>query len=144
MRQPKPWFRTSKQAWYVELNGRQVRLGQHPEGAAPPKKSKSGWNAPQPILDAFYRDTHSSLAISGGVMYARGVSALTFDLRNALPARSSARPVWSTRPDALCGPGYSRSRPVSSPGSLPRTAAVRHPSAPRPTLADPGRTRILR
>jgi integrase len=55
VRQPKPWFRSSLNAWYVEHHGKQVRLGEHPEGAPPPKKVKSGWNVPQPILDAFYK-----------------------------------------------------------------------------------------
>jgi integrase len=55
MHQPKPWFRTSKAAWYVQHRGKQVRLGEHPEGFPPPKKSGAGWNAPPPILDAFYR-----------------------------------------------------------------------------------------
>jgi hypothetical protein len=55
MRQPKPWYRSDYQAWYVQHNGRQARLGPHPDGAPPPKKSKAGWNAPQPILDAFYQ-----------------------------------------------------------------------------------------
>lgn len=55
MRQPKPWFRSSKQAWYVEHDGRQVRLGVHPEDAPPPKKSKAGWNPPKAIQDAFYK-----------------------------------------------------------------------------------------
>src|SRR5581483_8171229 len=55
MRQPKPWFRTSKQAWYVEQRCKKVRLGAHPEGAPPPKKTKSGWNAPPEIMDAFYK-----------------------------------------------------------------------------------------
>jgi len=50
-----PWFRTALNCWYVQHNSKQVRLGEHPEGAAPPKKTKSGWNAPQPIMDAFYR-----------------------------------------------------------------------------------------
>jgi len=40
MRQPKPWFRTSKNAWYVEHRFRKVRLGPHPEGAPPPKASR--------------------------------------------------------------------------------------------------------
>jgi hypothetical protein len=26
MRPQKPWYRASKDAWYVEINGRQVRL----------------------------------------------------------------------------------------------------------------------
>ena len=55
MKKPKPWYRASKSAWYVEHNFKQVRLGEHPEGVAPPKKTKSGWNTPQPILDAFYK-----------------------------------------------------------------------------------------
>lgn len=55
MKQPKPWFRASKSAWYVEHHGKQVRLGPHPDGAPPPKKSESGWNAPKAILDAFYK-----------------------------------------------------------------------------------------
>ncbi len=59
MKQPKPWFRASKSAWYVEHQFKQVRLGEHPDGAPPPKKTKSGWNAPQPILDAFYRQMAS-------------------------------------------------------------------------------------
>src|SRR5262245_13988334 len=42
MRQPKPWFRTSKNAWYVEIDGRQVRLA---KGAA---------NEPA-AYEAFYR-----------------------------------------------------------------------------------------
>jgi integrase/recombinase XerD len=55
MRQPKPWFRASKQAWYVEHRGRQHHLGEQPEGAPHPKKSKGVWNAPQSVLDAFYK-----------------------------------------------------------------------------------------
>ena len=47
MKQPKPWYRASKSAWYVEHNFKQHRLGEHPDGAPPPKKSKSGWNAPK-------------------------------------------------------------------------------------------------
>jgi integrase len=55
MRQPKPWFRASKNAWYVELHAKKIRLGSHPDGAPPPKKTASGWNAPPAILDAFYK-----------------------------------------------------------------------------------------
>jgi integrase len=57
-----PWFRTSKAAWYVELDGRQRLLGKHPEGAPPPKKSpRTGiWNAPREIQAAFRKlmDAH--------------------------------------------------------------------------------------
>ena len=55
MKQPKPWYRASKSAWYVEHKFKQVRLGEHPEDAPPPKKPKGGWNPPQSILDAFYK-----------------------------------------------------------------------------------------
>lgn len=55
MKQPKPWFRASKSAWFVEIRDKQVRLGSHPDGAPPPRKAASGWNPPPPILDAFYR-----------------------------------------------------------------------------------------
>ena len=55
MKQPKPWFRTSKSAWFVEHHGQQIRLGDHPDDAPKPKKSKAGWNPPPPILDAFYK-----------------------------------------------------------------------------------------
>jgi hypothetical protein len=54
VKNPKPWFRASKSAWFVELNSRQIRLGSHPEVAPLPKKSKSGWNVPEPIMDAYY------------------------------------------------------------------------------------------
>lgn len=55
MRRPKPWFRTSKNAWYVQHHGKKVLLGEHPEDAPPPKKVKEAWNVPQQILDAFYK-----------------------------------------------------------------------------------------
>jgi hypothetical protein len=54
MRRPKPWFRTSKNTWYVQHHGQKVLLGGHPEGA-PPRQTKAGWNAPPAILDAFYK-----------------------------------------------------------------------------------------
>ena len=55
MRLPKPWFRASKNAWFVEHDGKQVRLGVHPENAPLPKKSNAGWNTPKEIQDAFYK-----------------------------------------------------------------------------------------
>ncbi len=55
MRQPTPWFRSSKNAWYVEHQLKQVRLGEHPAELPPPKKSKTGWNPPPAIMEAFYR-----------------------------------------------------------------------------------------
>jgi integrase len=53
MRQPQPWFRTSKNAWYVEFDGSQRSLGLHPEDAPPPKKGKTGWNPPDEIRRAY-------------------------------------------------------------------------------------------
>lgn len=55
MRRPKPWFRTSKNAWYVQLNGLKVHLGDHPEHAPPPKKTKGAWNVPALVMDVYYR-----------------------------------------------------------------------------------------
>jgi hypothetical protein len=50
MRQPKPWYRAALAAWYVEHLGKQVRLGDHPPGAAAPKKTIRTWNSPREIL----------------------------------------------------------------------------------------------
>jgi integrase len=62
MNHRKPWYRKSKDAWYVEIDGRQRLLGKHPEGAPAPKKSpRTGiWNAPQEIQAAFRKliDSH--------------------------------------------------------------------------------------
>ena len=55
MRQPKPWFGASKNAWYVELHAKKIRLGSHSDGSPPPKKTASGWNPPPAIFDAFYK-----------------------------------------------------------------------------------------
>lgn len=54
MRPSRPWFRTSKNAWYARVNGSQRSLGEHPHGCPAPKKSpKTGlWNAPEPIRNA--------------------------------------------------------------------------------------------
>lgn len=55
MPQYRPWYRASKDKWFVEIGGKQEPLGRHPEGAAPPKKGKHGWNAPPEIMQAFHR-----------------------------------------------------------------------------------------
>jgi integrase len=55
MRPRKPWYRASKKKWFVEIDGRKVPLGRHPEGAPPPKKGKNGWNAPSEIMTAFFK-----------------------------------------------------------------------------------------
>jgi integrase len=53
---PEPYYKQSRDTWYVEIDGRQHSLGRHPEGAPPPRKGKKGkWNTPQPILDAYCR-----------------------------------------------------------------------------------------
>ena len=49
-----PWFRSERNAWYVCIDGQQHLLGEHPEGAPPPRKVKGKWNAPQPIMQAFH------------------------------------------------------------------------------------------
>jgi integrase len=55
MRPRKPWYRASKNKWFVEIDGTKVPLGRHPEGYPPPKKGKGGWNAPPEIMTAFYK-----------------------------------------------------------------------------------------
>jgi len=56
MRPTSPWYRKSKNKWYVEIKGKQEPLGRHPEGAPEPKKGKNGvWNTPPEILTAFHR-----------------------------------------------------------------------------------------
>jgi integrase len=55
MRPYKPWYRPCRDTWFVEIGGKQQPLGKHPEGAPPPKKSKSGWNAPPEIMTAFHK-----------------------------------------------------------------------------------------
>ncbi len=49
-----PWFRSERNSWYVCKDGQQHFLGEHPEGAARPRKHKGKWNAPQPIIQAFH------------------------------------------------------------------------------------------
>lgn len=48
----KPYFKKSRQCWYVEFNRKQVNLGPHPEAYPRPRRGKGGWNVPQPIQDA--------------------------------------------------------------------------------------------
>jgi hypothetical protein len=36
MRQPKPRYRSAKSTWYVELDGKQHFVGQHPVDIPPP------------------------------------------------------------------------------------------------------------
>ena len=49
-----PWFREERQGWYVYIDGRRQFLGEHPEGAPPPRKKKGKWNAPQSIVQSFH------------------------------------------------------------------------------------------
>jgi integrase len=49
-----PWFWEERQGWYVNKDGQRHFLGEHPEGASPPRKHKGKWNAPQPIVLAFH------------------------------------------------------------------------------------------
>lgn len=55
MNASRPWFWEKRNAWFCEPDGKRVCLGSHPEGYPVPKKGKKGWNAPQPILDAFHK-----------------------------------------------------------------------------------------
>jgi hypothetical protein len=49
-----PWFWGERQGWYVNKHGRRHFLGEHPGGAAPPRKIKGTWNVPPPIVQAFH------------------------------------------------------------------------------------------
>ncbi|HEV8059014.1 MAG TPA: tyrosine-type recombinase/integrase [Gemmataceae bacterium] len=49
-----PWFWEERQAWYVNKDGQRRLLGEHPEGAPPPRKSKGKWNAPSAIVSVFH------------------------------------------------------------------------------------------
>lgn len=54
-RKPSPWYRKERNEWCVTLDGHHHRLGEHPEGAARPERSKKTgrWNAPEQIERAF-------------------------------------------------------------------------------------------
>src|SRR5688572_18616159 len=49
-----PWFWGERNGWYVNKDGQRHFLGEHPEGAPPPRKVKNRWNPPQSILQAFH------------------------------------------------------------------------------------------
>ena len=53
MRPHKPWYRSSRNAWFVEVHGQQFGWGF--TQTARPKKTKAGWSPPPVILDAFYK-----------------------------------------------------------------------------------------
>jgi integrase len=58
MRPHHPWFRASKNAWFVEIAGRQEFLGHHPAHLPPPRKRKKGDPPPKPpeeIERAYFR-----------------------------------------------------------------------------------------
>lgn len=55
-RRSKPYWWDEKKAWYCTTNKVRHRLGDHPDGAARPKKNAKGdWNMPRVIEDAFHR-----------------------------------------------------------------------------------------
>jgi integrase len=49
-----PWFWEERGGWYVNKDGQRHFLGNHPDGASAPKKTKGKWNAPEPIRLAFH------------------------------------------------------------------------------------------
>lgn len=52
----KPWYRSDRNAWFVEIDGKQVPLGEHPASLPPPQKSaKTGWNPPPSVAAAYGR-----------------------------------------------------------------------------------------
>lgn len=50
----RPWFWEERQGWYVNRDGQRHFLGEHPQGAPPPKKTKK-WNVPPAILTQFHQ-----------------------------------------------------------------------------------------
>lgn len=51
---PSPWFWEERALWCVNLRGRRLKLGPHPDGLPAPKKMRGKWNAPPPILQLFH------------------------------------------------------------------------------------------
>ena len=49
-----PWFWEERQGWYVNKDGRRHFLGNHCEGAPPPRKHNGKWNTPQAVVQAFH------------------------------------------------------------------------------------------
>src|SRR5215211_5013418 len=54
-RPARPWYRVLTDSWYVAINREQHKLGPHPEGAPPPRRTKHGWNPPPQIVQEFHR-----------------------------------------------------------------------------------------
>jgi integrase len=53
---PEPFYKPSRDTWYVEIDRKQYSLGRHPETAPPPKKNKNGeWKPPPQIQSAFHQ-----------------------------------------------------------------------------------------
>ena len=55
-RRPSPWFREDRNGWYVNKDGQRHFLGEHPDGAPPPRQDKKTkkWNAPAAVMQAFH------------------------------------------------------------------------------------------
>jgi hypothetical protein len=52
---PKPFFKSNRNTWYVELSRVQHVLGKHPEHQPPPVKKGGTWQAPPEIMSVFYK-----------------------------------------------------------------------------------------
>ncbi|HYT90303.1 MAG TPA: site-specific integrase [Gemmataceae bacterium] len=54
--EPRPFYKTHRRTWYVEVGRFQHKLGKHPDGLPEPKKGKDGqWQAPPEIVAEFRR-----------------------------------------------------------------------------------------
>jgi hypothetical protein len=53
---PKPFFKSSRNTWSVQVGPAQHSLGRHIEGTPPPKKRGVEWDAPREILDACHAE----------------------------------------------------------------------------------------
>jgi len=50
----RPFFRQDRQLWYVEIKGKQHRLGKHPSKEPEPKKVDGKWNVPVAIMQLYH------------------------------------------------------------------------------------------
>jgi integrase len=52
---PHPFYRAARNTWFVSLGGQHHNLGKHPDGLPPPRKRGGKWDAPPPVLAAYYK-----------------------------------------------------------------------------------------
>ena len=122
-----PWFWEERQGWYVNKDSQRRFLGDHPQDAPPPRKTKGKWNAPPPIVQAFH-----ALMAAQPEPKAIPKKAATPSTGIATISRvsSTACPVPRPCPWLLSGRSTSSSGPTSIPtGATPTAVAPCSPSS---------------